>query len=107
MPFKVLEDSWKDAKQGIEELERDGRVLVSRTTVASTSTREPQIKMVFMDEVGKIDPPIEKGELGFSLSFDFVPADAVHSLHRRMDVTQDACPRGSCPRAASRCVFAV
>jgi cytosine/adenosine deaminase-related metal-dependent hydrolase len=64
MPYKVIEDSWtgtRTARENIEELERDGRVLVSRTIVSSTSTREPQMKMVFLDEVGKISPPVDQG----------------------------------------------
>jgi len=52
MLVKKLQESWPNAKSAIEELERDGKVMVIRT--GGSSDREGQMKMVFWDEMGRM-----------------------------------------------------
>jgi len=58
MPVKVLKESWPGVGPAIEELEQEGRILVTRT--GGTNDREGQMKTVFYDEVGIIDPVDEE-----------------------------------------------
>jgi transcription initiation factor TFIIE subunit beta len=54
-----LKESWKEAPQAIEELEKDGEVLVTRTT------KDQQMRMVFWNEIkpveGTAGMPVEQG----------------------------------------------
>lgn len=59
MLVKKLQESWPNAKHAIEELERDGKVMVLRT--GGNAEREGQMKMVFWDEMGSM-PKIDEGE---------------------------------------------
>ncbi|KAJ8468859.1 hypothetical protein ONZ45_g17091 [Pleurotus djamor] len=45
IPVRALKESWKEAPQAIEELEKEGEVLVTRTT------KDGQLRMVFWNEV--------------------------------------------------------
>ena len=47
--MRNLKDSWKDAPQAIEELEKSGDVLVTRTT------KDMQMRMVFWNEIPPSD----------------------------------------------------
>lgn len=63
--MRALKDSWKEAPQAIEELEKEGEVFVTRTA------KDGQLRMVFYNEVkGDDQGPIEveKGENASSLS---------------------------------------
>lgn len=58
IPVKVLKESWKDAPSVVEELEKDGEVLVTRTA------KDGQPRMVFWNEIqGEKNggAPVEKG----------------------------------------------
>jgi transcription initiation factor TFIIE subunit beta len=59
LAVRALKDSWKEAPQAIEELEKEGEVFVTRTA------KDGQLRMVFYNEVkGDDQGPIEveKGE---------------------------------------------
>ena len=58
MTLKKLQESWPPVKAAIEELEKEGKVLVIRT--GGSSDRDGQIKMVFWDEL----PPVKKIDTG-------------------------------------------
>lgn len=45
LSVRALRDSWKEAPQAIEELEKEGDVLVTRTT------KDQQMRMVFFNEI--------------------------------------------------------
>ena len=60
MTLKKLQESWPPVKGAIEELEKEGKVLVIRT--GGSGDREGQIKMVFWDELPPVSK-IDKGEL--------------------------------------------
>ena len=52
--MRALKDSWKEAPQAIEELEKEGEVFVTRTA------KDGQLRMVFYNEVkGDDQGPIE------------------------------------------------
>ena len=54
--MKKLQESWPDARKAIEDLEKEGKVMVIRT--GGNAEREGIMKMVFwneMGQVGKID----------------------------------------------------
>lgn len=83
LAVRALKDSWKEAPQAIEELEKEGEVFVTRTA------KDGQLRMVFYNEVkGDNQGPIEveKGETLvsrcglqlFTVSIEFV--DLWHSL---------------------------
>lgn len=57
---KKLQESWPNARQAIEELENDGKVLVIRT--GGGDGKEGHMKMVFWNEIGDM-PQIDQGEL--------------------------------------------
>jgi transcription initiation factor TFIIE subunit beta len=61
MMVKKLQESWPNAKTAIEELEKEGKVMVIRT--GGNSEREGQMKMVFWDEMGPV-PVVDDGTLG-------------------------------------------
>lgn len=60
--MRTLRDSWKDAPQANEELEKEGDVLVTRTM------KDQQMRMVFWNEIkpeeGTGGMPVEPGVLG-------------------------------------------
>ena len=62
--MRTLRDSWKDAPQAIEELEKEGDVLVTRTI------KDQQMRMVFWNEIrpdeGTGGMPVEPGMLLFT-----------------------------------------
>ena len=43
--MRALKDSWKESPQAIEELEKEGEVLVTRTQ------KDQQMRMVFWNEI--------------------------------------------------------
>ncbi|KAF8125594.1 hypothetical protein EV363DRAFT_1350337 [Boletus edulis] len=45
IPVRALKESWKEAPQAIEELEKEGEVLVTRTV------KDGQLRMVFWNEI--------------------------------------------------------
>ena len=59
MSIRTLRESWKDAPQAIEELEKEGEVLVTRTS------KDQQMRMVFWNEIKPIEGtggmPVEQG----------------------------------------------
>lgn len=62
--MRALKDSWKEAPQAIEELEKEGEVFVTRTA------KDGQLRMVFYNEVkGDDQGPIEveKGKISMLL----------------------------------------
>ncbi|KAK2463197.1 hypothetical protein APHAL10511_004852 [Amanita phalloides] len=64
---RVLKESWKEAPQAIEELEKEGEVLVTRTV------KDGQLRMVFWNEV---KPTEEEGGVAVETEFH----DLWHSL---------------------------
>ncbi|TFK36511.1 transcription initiation factor IIE subunit beta [Crucibulum laeve] len=58
LSVRALKESWKEAPQAIEELEKEGEVLVTRTT------KDGQLRMVFWNEIKPTDEaggkPVEK-----------------------------------------------
>ena len=67
MSVRALKESWKEAPQAIEELEKEGEVLVTRTT------KDQQMRMVFWNEIkpeeGSGGAPVEQG-LCFAYRFE-------------------------------------
>jgi hypothetical protein len=57
MQFKVLKESWPNVQGAIEDLEKERKVIVQRTT--GTSGREGQIRVVYWNE--DYSPPVEPG----------------------------------------------
>lgn len=57
--MRALKESWKEAPQAIEELEKEGEVLVTRTV------KDGQLRMVFWNEIKPLEDsggvPVEKG----------------------------------------------
>lgn len=70
---RVLKESWKEAPQAIEELEKEGEVLVTRTA------KDGQLRMVFWNEV----KPTEEGG-GVQVEKEFL--DLWHTLKVPNDV---------------------
>lgn len=61
--MKKLRESWAGVTTAIEELEREGRVLVTRTGKTEQSQeREGQMKMVFLDDIGREKDPLDQGQ---------------------------------------------
>jgi transcription initiation factor TFIIE subunit beta len=60
IPVRALKESWKEAPQAIEELEKEGEVLVTRTV------KDGQLRMVFWNEIKPDEEsggkPVEKGK---------------------------------------------
>ncbi|OJA09124.1 hypothetical protein AZE42_02320, partial [Rhizopogon vesiculosus] len=60
IPVRALKESWKEAPQAIEELEKEGEVLVTRTV------KDGQLRMVFWNEIKPDDDSggkqVEKGK---------------------------------------------
>ncbi|KAG0707182.1 hypothetical protein DFH29DRAFT_1066413 [Suillus ampliporus] len=73
IPVRALKESWKEAPQAIEELEKEGEVLVTRTA------KDGQLRMVFWNE---IKPDDESG--GKQVEKEFF--DLWHSLKVPNDV---------------------
>jgi transcription initiation factor TFIIE subunit beta len=73
IPVRALKESWKEAPQAIEELEKEGDVLVTRTA------KDGQLRMVFWNE---LKPSEEKG--GMIVEKEFL--DLWHSLKVPNDV---------------------
>ena len=65
--MRTLKESWKEAPQAIEELEKEGEVLVTRTM------KDQQMRMVFWNEIkpeeGSGGAPVEQG-LCFASRFE-------------------------------------
>ncbi|GAA5853307.1 hypothetical protein JCM3766R1_001316 [Sporobolomyces carnicolor] len=71
LAVKPLRESWPGVTQAIEELELEGRVLVTRTTDANpnrpsaaadtaAAANKGQMKCVFLDDIGKDKEPLDK-----------------------------------------------
>ena len=60
LTVKVLKESWPSVGPAIEELEKEGKVLVTRTN--ASGDKEGQLKAVFLDEFGPVGQ-IDEGEL--------------------------------------------
>lgn len=64
IPVRALKESWKEAPAAIEELEKEGEVLVTRTA------KDGQLRMVFWNEIKPTEDsggmPVEKGRLDFA-----------------------------------------
>ncbi|GAA6063497.1 hypothetical protein JCM10212_004456 [Sporobolomyces blumeae] len=58
LAVKPLRESWPGVVQAIEELEREGRVLVTRTD--GKGDVKGQMKVVFLDDVGHEREPLDK-----------------------------------------------
>lgn len=61
LPVKKLRESWSGVNTAIEELEREGRILVTRTGKTEAAEKEGQMKMVFLDDVGRDKDPLDQG----------------------------------------------
>ncbi|GAA5886748.1 hypothetical protein JCM3774_003038 [Rhodotorula dairenensis] len=59
LPVKKLRESWAGVTNAIEELEREGRVLVTRTG-KNPHGAEGQMKMVFLDDIGRERDPLDQ-----------------------------------------------
>ena len=85
LSVRTLKESWKEAPQAIEELEKDGEVYVTRTL------KDGQMRMVFWNEVKPNEEQggmaVDKGACGC--------ARGVHRLTRRRVQRALAWPRGS------------
>lgn len=71
LPVKKLRESWAGVTNAIEELEREGRVLVTRTGKNPHSgggggggggAGDGQMKMVFLDDIGRDRDPLDQGQ---------------------------------------------
>lgn len=66
LPVKKLRESWSGVTNAIEELEREGRVLVTRTGknlhAPSGGGAEGQMKTVFLDDIGRERDPLDQGQ---------------------------------------------
>lgn len=60
LQVKTLRESWSGVNGAIEELEKAGKILVTRTE--GTKDRDGQMKAVFLDEVGNT-LSVDQGEL--------------------------------------------
>ncbi|BGP58004.1 hypothetical protein JCM8202_001758 [Rhodotorula sphaerocarpa] len=60
LPVKKLRESWAGVTAAIEELEREGRVLVTRTGKNPQHGGEGQMKMVFLDDIGRERDPLDQ-----------------------------------------------
>ena len=64
LSIRALKESWKEAAQAVEELEKEGEVIVTRTL------KDGQMRMVFWNEVKPTEEqggmPVEKGASSFS-----------------------------------------
>ncbi|GAA5956779.1 hypothetical protein JCM8115_003817 [Rhodotorula mucilaginosa] len=65
LPVKKLRESWSGVTNAIEELEREGRVLVTRTgknlhAPNSGGGAEGQMKTVFLDDIGRERDPLDQ-----------------------------------------------
>ncbi|GAA6014477.1 hypothetical protein JCM10207_001621 [Rhodosporidiobolus poonsookiae] len=60
LPVKRLRESWAGVTGAIEELEREGRVLVTRTEGKGAAGGEGTMKMVFLDDIGKEKDPLDQ-----------------------------------------------
>ncbi|GAA6001750.1 transcription factor TFIIE subunit TFA2 [Rhodotorula paludigena] len=60
LPVKKLRESWSGVNAAIEELEREGRILVTRTGKTEAAEKEGQMKMVFLDDVGRDKDPLDQ-----------------------------------------------
>lgn len=54
LPIKTLKDSWPQAQTAIDELERQGKILVTRSTGNAEAGKEGVPRMAFYNEMGKI-----------------------------------------------------
>lgn len=59
LPVKTLRESWPNVVPAIEELEKQGKVLVTRT--GATEEKEGTLRMVFYDEIQKPEK-VDKGQ---------------------------------------------
>ena len=67
LPVKKLRESWSGVTNAIEELEREGRVLVTRSgknlhAPNSGGATEGQMKTVFLDDIGRERDPLDQGQ---------------------------------------------
>jgi transcription initiation factor TFIIE subunit beta len=67
---RSLKESWKEAPQAIEELEKEGEVLVMRTL------KDGQLRVVFWNEIKPEEDsggiPVEKGQVARSVQLAIV-----------------------------------
>ena len=74
--MRTLKESWKEAPQAIEELEKEGEVYVTRTL------KDGQMRMVFWNEV---KPNEEQGGMAVEKGTQLITRVKVaraHALHR-------------------------
>ena len=68
LPVKKLRESWSGVTTAIEELEREGRVLVTRSgknlhaPSGGAGGAEGQMKTVFLDDIGRERDPLDQGQ---------------------------------------------
>ncbi|BGP51422.1 hypothetical protein JCM10450v2_007364 [Rhodotorula kratochvilovae] len=60
LPVKKLRESWAGVQAAIEDLEREGRVLVTRTGKTEQAEKDGQMKMVFLDDIGREQDPLDQ-----------------------------------------------
>lgn len=89
--MRSLKDSWKEAPAAIEELEKDGDVLVTRTS------KDQQMRMVFWNEIkpedGSGGVPVEEGQstpicLARATEISLTSSPAICRISRTMAQTQ-------------------
>ena len=76
LSVRTLKESWKEAPQAIEELEKEGEVYVTRTL------KDGQMRMVFWNEV---KPNEEQGGMAVEKGTQLITRVTVaraHALHR-------------------------
>lgn len=116
LPVKKLRESWAGVTAAIEELEREGRVLVTRTGKNPQHGGEGQMKMVFLDDIGRERDPLDQGKCPHccrgrqstcrigsgGLIADFAGARRVQGP---VALAQDSNRRRARARTPSRCVL--
>ncbi|BGP19851.1 hypothetical protein JCM10213_003160 [Rhodosporidiobolus nylandii] len=60
LAVKKLRESWEGVTKAIEELEKEGRVLVTRTEGKGAAGGEGTMKMVFLDDIGLEKDPLDQ-----------------------------------------------
>lgn len=71
--MKKLRESWEGVTKAIEELEREGRVLVIRTEGKGAAQGEGTMKTVFLDDIGTEKDPLDQGASGRNLQSFSLP----------------------------------
>lgn len=100
--MRALKESWKEAPQAIEELEKEGEVLVTRTV------KDGQLRMVFWNEIKPTEEsggmPVEKG-IFWPIRCMFMIAQTPLRISRSMAFSQSTKRCGSIEAVVVRYFF--